>query len=141
MEAGVLVEAFECALNELGLADRNDPVTLAVAKHIIALAKAGACDPVQMRDLTVKAIRQEQRQTPRAFRFRTAHKLASPPDALRVALMMLARRGAAGKRRRAQGDELNGGGSRGVEKAAFVRRPCSPGARCRTSGHEGGPER
>jgi hypothetical protein len=62
MDAAVLVEAFECALNELGLADRNDPATLVVAKHIIAFAKAGACDPVRMRDLTVKAIRQEQRQ-------------------------------------------------------------------------------
>jgi hypothetical protein len=32
MDAAVLVEAFECALNELGLADRNDPATL-VPRH------------------------------------------------------------------------------------------------------------
>lgn len=56
------VKGNEGALNELGLADRNDPATLVVAKHIIAFAKAGAWDPVQMRDLTVKATRQEQRQ-------------------------------------------------------------------------------
>jgi hypothetical protein len=67
MDASVLVEAFEGALNELGLADRSDPATLVVATHIIAFAKAGACDPVQMRDLAVKAIRQEQRQAPTAL--------------------------------------------------------------------------
>jgi hypothetical protein len=67
MDAAVLVEGFEGALNELGLADRNHPAVSVVANHIIAFAKAGACDPVQMRDLAVKAIRQEQRQAPTAL--------------------------------------------------------------------------
>jgi hypothetical protein len=40
VDTGVLVEAFECTLNELGLADRSDPATIIVAKHIIAFAKA-----------------------------------------------------------------------------------------------------
>ena len=56
-DAAVLVDAFQGALNELGLADRNNPITRVVAKHIIALAKAGVLDPVQLRDLTVKAVR------------------------------------------------------------------------------------
>jgi hypothetical protein len=67
-DAAVLVEAFEGALNELGLTDRNDPAALVVAKHIIAFGKAGECDPVRLRELTVKVIRQEQRQAPTAWR-------------------------------------------------------------------------
>ncbi len=51
----MLVDAFQGALNELGLADRT--TTLLVAKRIIALAKAGVLDPEQLRDLTVKAVR------------------------------------------------------------------------------------
>jgi hypothetical protein len=62
IDAAVLVEAFEGALYEFGVADRNDPAALVVAKHIIAFGKAGECDPVRLRDLTVKAIRREQRQ-------------------------------------------------------------------------------
>ena len=56
-DAAVLVEAYQRALDELGLADRNNPITRVVAKHIIAFAKAGVLDPVQLRDLTVKAVR------------------------------------------------------------------------------------
>jgi hypothetical protein len=56
-DATVLVEAFEGALNELGLADRNDSAALVVAKHIIAFGKAGERDPVRLRDLIVKAMR------------------------------------------------------------------------------------
>jgi hypothetical protein len=57
-DAGILIDAFEAALKELRLSDRNDAAALVVAKHIIALAKAGVLDPVQLRDLTVKAVRQ-----------------------------------------------------------------------------------
>jgi hypothetical protein len=60
-DATVLVEAFEGALNELGLADRNDSAALVVAKHIIAFGKAGERDPVRLRDLIVKAMRQSSR--------------------------------------------------------------------------------
>ncbi len=62
MDAAVLVEAFEGALNELGLADQTDPAALFVAKHIIAFTKAGECNPVRLRDLTVKAVRKERHQ-------------------------------------------------------------------------------
>jgi len=51
------------------LIERDDPVRLAVAKHIIVFAKAGAGDPVRLRELTVKAIRQEQRRALFASRF------------------------------------------------------------------------
>ena len=62
MEATVLVEAFEDTVKVLGI-DRNDESTrLVVAKHIITFAKAGQRDPARLRDLTVKAIRQEQRR-------------------------------------------------------------------------------
>jgi hypothetical protein len=44
-DAAVLVEAFQGTLSELGLADRNNPTTLVVAKHIIAFAKAGVSIP------------------------------------------------------------------------------------------------
>jgi hypothetical protein len=67
-DAGVLIDAFEAVLNEMGLADRNDPVVLSVANRIIALAKTGVLDPVELRDLAVKAVRKEPR--PRAENWR-----------------------------------------------------------------------
>jgi hypothetical protein len=57
-DAGILIDAFEAALKELGLSDRNDSAALVVAKHIINLAKAGVLDPMQLRDLTVKTVRE-----------------------------------------------------------------------------------
>jgi hypothetical protein len=73
IDAGVLVEAFEGALNALGLADRNDPAALIVAKHIIAFGKAGECDPARLRDLTVKAMQHSSRPP-------TGDKSAFPPS-------------------------------------------------------------
>jgi hypothetical protein len=58
IDAGILIDAFEAALKELGLSDRNDTAALVVAKHLISFAKAGVLDPVQLRDLTVKAVRE-----------------------------------------------------------------------------------
>jgi hypothetical protein len=55
-EANVLVSAFEDALRELKLADREDPLTLLVAKHIVELAKAGERDSNRLRELTVQKI-------------------------------------------------------------------------------------
>jgi hypothetical protein len=60
-DAGILVDAFEAVLNELGLVDRNDPAVLVVANRIIAFAKTGVLDPVQLRGLTIKAVRKERR--------------------------------------------------------------------------------
>jgi hypothetical protein len=60
-DAAILIDAFEAALNELGLADRNDPAVLAVANRIIAFAKVGVLDPSQLRDLTIRAVQKERR--------------------------------------------------------------------------------
>jgi hypothetical protein len=60
-DAGILVDAFEGALSELGVVDRKDTATSVVANHIIAFAKAGVLDPVRLRDLTVKAVQEEWR--------------------------------------------------------------------------------
>jgi hypothetical protein len=43
-----LTAAFEAALIRLGLADRGDPLTSAVAKAIIQLAKDGERDPERL---------------------------------------------------------------------------------------------
>jgi hypothetical protein len=64
MEATVLVEAFADAVKVSGLTDRDYPVRLAVAKHIIVLAKAGERDPARLRELALKAYGLEQCQVP-----------------------------------------------------------------------------
>jgi hypothetical protein len=53
-EVALLVGAFEGALADLGLTDREDRVTLIVAQKIIELAKDGERDPDRLR---VEAIR------------------------------------------------------------------------------------
>jgi hypothetical protein len=63
MEATVLVEAFEGALRESGVADRNDPAALLVAKLIIMFAKAGERDATQLCTLTLTAIRRMKQTT------------------------------------------------------------------------------
>ena len=45
-----LTAAFEAARARLGLTDRKDPLTTAVAKAIIQLAKDGERDPERLRD-------------------------------------------------------------------------------------------
>ena len=48
--------AFEAALGKLGLVDRSDPVTIAVAKLIIAFAKSGHRDPERLCALTLQEL-------------------------------------------------------------------------------------
>ena len=55
-DATILVGAFEDTLRELKLVDREDPLTLRVAKHIIKLAKQGERDPVRLRQLTIQFV-------------------------------------------------------------------------------------
>ncbi|HKF09021.1 MAG TPA: hypothetical protein VKB89_09915 [Xanthobacteraceae bacterium] len=55
----ILVEAFEDALRTLELADREDQMTMTVAKLIIEFAKEGERDPARLRDLVVKTLRPE----------------------------------------------------------------------------------
>jgi hypothetical protein len=68
INAAILLDAFEGALKEWGVVDRNDLAALVIANHIIAFAKTGVLDPVRLRDLTVKAMWQEQRQALTASR-------------------------------------------------------------------------
>jgi hypothetical protein len=57
-EITVLVEAFEHALQALGLSNRqNDSATTLVAKIVIELAEHGETDPQRLRDETVKQAR------------------------------------------------------------------------------------
>jgi hypothetical protein len=56
-ETGIVVDAFEAALNALRLVDRNDPAALVVANYIITFAKTAVLDPVRLRDLTLEAVR------------------------------------------------------------------------------------
>ena len=55
-EAQVLIGAFEDTLLALNLTDREDPITLLVAKRIIELAKEGERDPSRLRDLTIASV-------------------------------------------------------------------------------------
>ena len=55
-EANILIGAFEATLHELNLIDREDPLTLLVAKHIIKLAKEGERDPVRLRRRTIQEL-------------------------------------------------------------------------------------
>ncbi len=58
-EIAVMVTAFEDALRELGLVDREDPATTIVAKRIIELAKQGERDPARLCEGAVKRARLE----------------------------------------------------------------------------------
>jgi hypothetical protein len=51
-----LTAAFEAALSRLGLVDRRDPLTSAVAKAIIQLAKDGERDPTKLCDGALKIL-------------------------------------------------------------------------------------
>jgi hypothetical protein len=52
-----LVAAFEDTLSTLGLADRNDPAVLMVARRIIELARDGERNPTQLRDSALQSFR------------------------------------------------------------------------------------
>jgi hypothetical protein len=56
-EIEVLVMAFEDALLELQLTDREDAVTLTVARRIIELARQGERDPARLRDRALESLR------------------------------------------------------------------------------------
>jgi hypothetical protein len=47
-EVEILEAAFEAALGDLGLVDRNDPATALVAQVVIRLAKEGERDPKRL---------------------------------------------------------------------------------------------
>jgi hypothetical protein len=49
--------AYEQALRDFGLKDRNDPLTELIAKKIIQVAQTGVRDPAQISKLGVKQLR------------------------------------------------------------------------------------
>jgi hypothetical protein len=54
-EVAMLGGVFEDVLKILGLVDRQDPMTAAVAQKVIELASAGVRDPERLKRLTVQA--------------------------------------------------------------------------------------
>jgi len=52
----ILVEAFEGALKALKLKDREDPLTLCVARCVIDLGKQGERDPTRLRERTLEIL-------------------------------------------------------------------------------------
>jgi hypothetical protein len=55
----VLIEVFEQALQDLRLADRNDPAVELVAKRIIALARPSQCNPKLLREAVLKSFKND----------------------------------------------------------------------------------
>ena len=56
-EVKILVDAFEDTLRALDLTDREDPLSIRVAKIVVGLAKDGERDPARLRDLALKFVR------------------------------------------------------------------------------------
>jgi hypothetical protein len=56
-EIAILALAYENALRDLRLTDREDPATLLVAERIIELAKQGERNPRLLRAAAVHAVR------------------------------------------------------------------------------------
>jgi hypothetical protein len=54
-EVTLLGGVFEDVLKVLGLVDRQDPLTTAVAQKVIELRAAGVRDPERLKRLTVQA--------------------------------------------------------------------------------------
>ena len=55
-EIASVTAAFEAALSKLGLVDRQDPLTMTVAKLIMQLAQDGESDPKQLCDEALKVL-------------------------------------------------------------------------------------
>jgi hypothetical protein len=54
-EVAMLGDVFEDVLKILGLVDRKDPLTIAVAQKVIELRAGGVRDPERLKRLTVQA--------------------------------------------------------------------------------------
>jgi len=51
-----MTEAFAEALRQLGLRDRNDPVTEIIARRIITCAQQGERDPARLCELALSSL-------------------------------------------------------------------------------------
>jgi hypothetical protein len=56
-EIGRLRQAYELALREIGVKERNDPLTERIAKEIVEVGKAGLTDPADIARLAVERLR------------------------------------------------------------------------------------
>jgi len=54
-DAKMLIDAFEGALKVLNI-DRDDPLTMLLAKRIVELAKEGERDPIRLRLLALATL-------------------------------------------------------------------------------------
>jgi len=54
-DAKILIDAFEAALKALNV-DREDPLTMLLAKRIVELAKEGERDPIRLRLLALATL-------------------------------------------------------------------------------------
>ena len=61
-EVAMLGKVFEDVLQTLGLVDREDPLTVMVAKGLVEYAKTGIRDPDRLKALTVQAFTRQQQQ-------------------------------------------------------------------------------
>jgi hypothetical protein len=64
-EVKAMTAAYEAALLELGLVDRDDPITEIVATAIVSITSMGERDPATVKDRAVSAIG-ARRYDPRA---------------------------------------------------------------------------
>jgi len=64
-EVKVMTAAYEAALLELGLVDRDDPVTEIIATAIVSITSMGERDPATIKDRALNAIG-ARRSDPRA---------------------------------------------------------------------------
>jgi hypothetical protein len=61
-EVAMLGNVFEDVLQTLGLVDRQDPLTVTIAKCLVEYAKAGIRDPERLKAITIRALTQQQQQ-------------------------------------------------------------------------------
>jgi hypothetical protein len=55
-EVSAMTSAYEAALVDLGLSDRDDPITEIVAAAIVSITSMGERDPATIKDRALKAI-------------------------------------------------------------------------------------
>ena len=56
-ETGHLIAAYELALRTLDVVDRNDPLTLMIARKVLEIGEIGLKDPVEISRRAVKSLR------------------------------------------------------------------------------------
>ena len=65
-EVKAMTAAYEAALLDLGLVDRDDPITEIVATAIVSITSMGERDPATVKDRALNAIGDRARYDPNA---------------------------------------------------------------------------